>query len=64
MLVEFAPQLRLLLVSRRTNFLSLTMTVPLLAVGYSGSSVTVSLDDVAALWLEHLDASPDPVQLR
>lgn len=27
----------------------------ILAVGCSGSSVTVSLDDVAALWLEHLD---------
>ncbi|KAF8273547.1 hypothetical protein EI94DRAFT_1155357 [Lactarius quietus] len=27
----------------------------MLAVGASGSSVTVSLDDVAALWLEHLE---------
>jgi hypothetical protein len=27
----------------------------ILAVGHWGSSVTVSLDDVAALWLEHLD---------
>ena len=27
----------------------------MLAVGCSGSSVTVSLDDVAALWLEHLE---------
>ena len=27
----------------------------MLAIGSSGSSVTVSLDDVAALWLEHLD---------
>lgn len=27
----------------------------MLAVGSSGSSVTVSLDDVAALWLEHLE---------
>ena len=27
----------------------------MLAVGSSGSSITVSLDDVAALWLEHLE---------
>jgi len=27
----------------------------ILALGHSGSSVTVPLDDVAALWLEHLD---------
>ena len=27
----------------------------ILAVGCSGSSITISLDDVAALWLEHLD---------
>ncbi|TFY77680.1 hypothetical protein EWM64_g6329 [Hericium alpestre] len=27
----------------------------MLATGMSGSSVTISLDDVAALWLEHLD---------
>lgn len=31
----------------------------LLAVGASGSSVLVSLDDVAGLWLEHLDLSRD-----
>lgn len=35
----------------------------MLAVGSSGSSVTVSLDDVAALWLEHLELPrPYPVE--
>lgn len=43
------------LISGKIKFSSHELDRALLAVGYSGSSVLVPLDDIAGLWLEHLD---------
>ena len=59
-LVEFESRLRLpgLATVSSDNFLFLVSDHTILAVDCTGSSVTVSLDDVTALWLEYLVPSP------